>query len=556
MYTYMFASANERKERKAFMKTIREVQSICPQCRRIITAEYAEEGGKVYFRKICPEHGETRVLVSESVSDYAAWADRPVTNIAPKQAQTEGHRDNCPLDCGTCSEHLQTACCVLIDVTNRCNQHCPYCFAAAGEAEEERGRGAENGADEKCSGAAAREPDLEEIEKKYDRLIELGEEWPFNIQLSGGEPTVRDDLPEIISMGRDKGFKYIQINSNGRRLGEEEGYAQKLKDAGASVIFMQFDGMNDRINMKLRNEPLLAVKQQAVENCRKAGLPVTLVPTVVRGVNLDDIGNLVGYMTDNTDVIKGIHFQPVSFFGRHPEQDDEGTAPYGDFAGRVTMFDVLHELEAQTGFAEYKDFCPISTGHPLCCFYSTYVKEPDGRIRCMLSEETKQSGAGCCDTTVGSSGCCSDADNTQDRCCGEPQDEEGPCCCGEGGGDSRVCGCNEADPLEIIKKDRNYVLNKWELPEQDSCCCGEPQNKEGCCGDKAEGEGCCSAEGNQPMDMDEFLRYYKTNTFTLTGMAFMDGSCLDAERLKRCRVQQLTDDGRLVPFCAYNSIYR
>jgi len=38
----------------------------------------------------------------------------------------------CPLHCGTCENHLMTACCVLLNVTERCNQRCPYCFAAAG----------------------------------------------------------------------------------------------------------------------------------------------------------------------------------------------------------------------------------------------------------------------------------------------------------------------------------------------------------------------------------------------------------------------------------------
>ena len=64
---------------------------------------------------------------------------------------------------------------------------------------------------------------------------------------------------------------------------------------------------------------------------------------------------------------------------------------------------------------------------------------------------------------------------------------------------------------------------------------------------------CCESE---VMDIDEFLRYYRQNTFTVTGMAFQDITNLDAERVKRCRVQQLSADNRLIPFCAYNTIYR
>ncbi len=295
---------------------------------------------------------------------------------------------------------------------------------------------------------------------------------------------MRDDLIEITALARDKGFRYIQLNTNGKRIALEDGYAEKLKEAGTSVVFLQFDGTTDEINLKLRNEPLLETKKKAIDNCRRAGLAVTLVPTVVKGVNLDNIGAMTDFLLENVDVVKGIHFQPVSYFGRTPE----------DGEGRVTMFDVLHALEEQTDFFRYDDFCPITTGHPLCCFYSTYTKTDDG-VKCNLSKEKKDSGVSCC---------------------------EGP------------------DDLEIIEKDRDYVWNKWEMapPTEEGCCCGG-QPKE-----------------DEIMDLDAFLQYYKRNTFTLTGMAFQDISNLDAERLKRCRVVQLTDDGRLIPFCAYNSIYR
>ena len=248
-------------------------------------------------------------IVSGSADDYKEWIKNPVINIPPKKPLTNGDPEDasCPLHCGTCGNHLQTACCVLIDITDRCNQHCPYCFAGSG----------------KCADSS-RESSLEEIESKYDLLLRLGEERPFNIQLSGGEPTVRDDLPEIIRMAKDKGFEYVQINSNGRRIAEEEDYAQKLRDAGASVIFMQFDGTDDEIYMKLRNEPLFDIKKRAVRNCEKAGLPVTLVPTVVNGVNSDNIGAMMDFLLENINVVKGIHFQPVSFFGRHPQHQTDG----------------------------------------------------------------------------------------------------------------------------------------------------------------------------------------------------------------------------------------
>ena len=72
------------------------------------------------------------------------------------------------------------------------------------------------------------------------------------IQLSGGEPTVREDLPEIIRLARSYGFGFVQINTNGLRLSEDPAYARQLREAGLSSVFLQFDGTRDEIYRKLR----------------------------------------------------------------------------------------------------------------------------------------------------------------------------------------------------------------------------------------------------------------------------------------------------------------
>lgn len=472
---------------------IQQVQSICPICRKVVTAQYVEETGAIYLQKRCSEHGVFKVRVGNSRTKWEEWMKSPVINIAPKKAVTCGASEGesrCPLHCGPCKNHLQTACCVLIDITERCNQQCPYCFASAKKNEN------------MTMSDGRLEPTLKELSVMYDQLLELGEQREFNIQISGGEPTVREDLTQIVAMGKDKGFRYIQLNTNGRRIDEEEGYAKLLKDAGVSVIFLQFDGTKNEIYRKMRGENLMALKEKAVDSCRKAGLPVTLVPTLVRGVNLDNVGAMMEYLLDNVDVVKGIHFQPVSFFGRVPNGSR-------DSSGRITMFDTLEALEEQTEFFRYRDFCPISTGHPLCCFYSTYIKE-GSKVRCTLSATEANAGV---------------------SCCREHEVLEQPCC-----GESS---------LDIICKDRDYVLEKWDLPTQKA---GKEMKTEGC--------GRVELGRNETLDFDSFLAYYKGNSFTVTGMAFMDGSNLDAERLKRCRVVQMTRDGKLIPFCAYNSIYR
>jgi uncharacterized radical SAM superfamily Fe-S cluster-containing enzyme len=462
---------------RAVSYRVLNTQTLCPICKRPLNGSYVRRGDFVFLESECSDCGAFSTLASEHADDFIDWTKYETVTVPPKQALVPGKKlggefgSECPLHCGTCENHLMTACCVLLDVTARCNQHCPWCFAAA-ESDKDS------------------DPTLDTIEKWYDRLMELGEERPFNIQLSGGEPTVREDLPQVIRMGREKGFDYIQLNTNGRKLGEDEGYARQLADAGLTTVFLQFDGMSDDIYREMRGEPLIDIKKKAVENCAKVGLPVTLVPTILRHVNLNDIGNIFAYMKDNLNVIKGIHFQPASFFGRYPGNN---AAPETDDYGRVTMFALMREIERQTGGEiNRKELIPISTGHPLCCFCSSFLLEKGGGVTSLITDKQKEAGASCC--------------------------------------------CAEPDPLEIIRKDRDYVLNKWTVSSGEDLCGG--------------------AETEVEQSFDAALDWLKSHMFTISAMAFMDVSNLDAERLKRCRVQYFTGDGRLIPFCAYNSVYR
>lgn len=400
--------------------------------------------------------------------------------------EDSGLDSECPLHCGTCPDHLMTACCVVIDITDRCNQHCPYCFARADE-------------------TAAADPPLETIKHWYRRLRELGEERPFNIQLSGGEPTVRNDLPEIIRAGREMGFEYIQLNTNGRRIALEDGYAEMLAEAGLTTVFLQFDGTTDAIHIALRGEALMAIKEKAIDHCNRAGLPVTLVPTVVAGINLDNVGDMIEFMLDRVHAVKGIHFQPVSFFGRHPDM-------VSDNLPRATMFSVMDAVEFQTdGRICAVDLLPISTGHPLCCFCGTFLKGQDGLVTSLATQEAKEEGISCC---------CTDA------------------------------------PLDIVRKDRDFVLNKWSLgpssrPKKDA---QEEGRDPGSSNDPEAENG--NGESERLLSFDEAIALFRRNMFTISGMAFMDIANLDAARLKRCRVQVWSEDERLIPFCAYNSLYR
>jgi uncharacterized radical SAM superfamily Fe-S cluster-containing enzyme len=208
------------------------------------------------------------------------------------------------------------------------------------------------------------------------------------VQLSGGEPTERDDLPELVAAARSAGCEYVQLNTNGIRLGAEPGYAAALADAGLDFVFMQFDGTNNTIYKRLRGAPLLEKKLAAVGACADAYIGVTLVPTIVPGVNDGDIGEILKFGFSNSPAVRGVHFQPVSYFGRYPKSPEN--------IDRITLPEILRAIETQTaGKVRAADMRPSSCDHPLCGFHGDFAVLPNALLK--LTAKSGKSARSCCD---------------------------------------------------------------------------------------------------------------------------------------------------------------
>ena len=386
-------------------RILSRTESVCPVCLRRIPANRVQYGDDVYLEKICEEHGTFRAVIWRGNNpSFEAWASQAPTVSAPiVQAETIGR--GCPFDCGLCPEHRQQTCCVLLEVTSRCNLHCPVCFAQSGEGEYF-------------------DPTMREIESWYEKLMVSG--GPFNIQLSGGEPTVRDDLPEIVALGRAKGFPYIQLNTNGLRLAEEPDYARRLKEAGLSCVFLQFDGTKNDITRKIRDRELCEWKRRAIDVCGELELGVILAVTVVPGVNDENIGEIVNFAMERMPVVRGVHFQPISYFGRYPKSPAD--------SDRITLPEVMRAIERQTnGLIPASSLHPRKAENPYCSFQGNYVRGADGKLKSWASS---------------SSGAC--------------------------------CGAAAADGT---KRAREFVARKWTMPERDAVASNHP----GCEGESCAG---------------------------------------------------------------------
>ncbi len=323
-------------------RLLRRTRSVCPVCLAPLEAELVDRGDAVYLCKTCPEHGSFAVPVWRNRLDFLAWR-------AGAQPLGDSGGLGCPANCGLCAEHEQATCCALLEVTSRCNLRCPFCFARGGE--------------------TAQEPDLDTLKHAVDRIMaDCGR--PL-LQLSGGEPTLRDDLPVLVRYAKEAGAPYVQINTNGIRLADDRDYVRQLAEAGLSIVFLQFDGVDDAVYTELRGRPLLETKTRAIANCADFHIGVTLVPTLVRGINTAQLGSIVRFGASRSPAVRGVHFQPVSYFGRYPAAPDDGE--------RYTLDELIAGLCAQLALPEAA-FLPSRCDHPICGFHASFLANPDGGL--------------------------------------------------------------------------------------------------------------------------------------------------------------------------------
>ncbi|MHA1266636.1 MAG: radical SAM protein [Candidatus Helarchaeota archaeon] len=282
------------------VEVVKSTKSICPECQVIIDADYVEEDGKIWMVKECRDHGKFKDLVSINPKHFR-WIQQFTMNsdakICSPQKQIE---KGCPHDCGICEFHKSAPAIGIVDITYRCNLKCPVCFA---NALTERGKNIE--------------PSFEDLRRIYTHFREIKPQPPVCAMFSGGEPTIRDDFPDILSMCKDLGYLQLQVATNGIRFAKDINFLEKCIEAGMNAMYLQFDGVDPEVYKKTRGADIWHLKQKVIENCRELGFGgIVLTPTVVKGVNDDQVTKILDYAIENIDVVSTISYQPISLCGR------------------------------------------------------------------------------------------------------------------------------------------------------------------------------------------------------------------------------------------------
>jgi uncharacterized radical SAM superfamily Fe-S cluster-containing enzyme len=270
-------------------------QSICKYCNNVVPSTHQEDEGKMYLVKNCPQCGTSKFLVSTDAARY-----RYKREICGYNGNADS---SCNLLCINC-DHGKKPSLVFLDVTNRCNMNCPICLA-------------------NIPAMGFRfDPPMEYFEKIFKKLSQI-DPRP-RIQLFGGEPTVREDLIDIINLAKSYGIS-ARVVTNGIRLADEE-YCKKLLATGSQLMF-SFDGRNTDIYKKLRKHPKsYDLKIKALENVRKhRKAKVTIMSVVSYGVNDKYIGDLIEFCHDGKDYISALDFIPLKSHWGPEEIDADGS---------------------------------------------------------------------------------------------------------------------------------------------------------------------------------------------------------------------------------------
>ncbi|MBX5321045.1 MAG: radical SAM protein [Candidatus Bathyarchaeota archaeon] len=319
--------------------------SVCPECLNKIPMRIYEENGVIFLEKTCPKHGKFEDVYWGDAElfkwFYSDWYNAKYAGTGLENPHTKTAK-GCPYDCGLCTQHKSHTVLGIIDVTNRCNMACPVCFAYAGAVNY------------------VYEPTYEQIVDMI-KLLRGNKPWACNaLQFSGGEPTIRNDLPQLIAEAKKAGITHVEVNTNGLRLAEDLDYFKKLLDAGLSTLYLQFDGLREEIYKKTRaRTDLVQKKQKVLENARKIGLDsIVLVVTLARGVNDKDLGDIVRYAIENHDVVRCVNIQPISMAGRARKDEMRKM--------RITVPDTIKLIEEQTnGKITRQDWRPVNWPVPV-----------------------------------------------------------------------------------------------------------------------------------------------------------------------------------------------
>ena len=304
--------------------------SLCPQCLKRIDAKIVFEDEKVYMLKRCPEHGRSKVLIADDIAYYKNIRNYNKPSETPYKFNTQTHY-GCPYDCGLCPDHEQHSCLTVVEVTDRCNLSCPTCYAGS-------------------SPTYGRHHTLNEIKAMLDTVV-ANEKEPDVVQISGGEPTIHPQFFEILDYAKSLPIKHVMLNTNGIMIAKDQAFAERLATYQPDFeIYLQFDSFKKEVLETMRGANLTKIREDALARLNALNLSTTLVVTLQKHLNDDEIGKIIDFALKQK-CVRGVTLQPTQIAGRLDNFDAQ--------TDRITLTEVRRKILEQTDVFQSDDLIPV-----------------------------------------------------------------------------------------------------------------------------------------------------------------------------------------------------
>ena len=472
-----------------------ETKSICPECQKKIDAKLSQTGEKIQITKQCQEHGDFKAT---------HWQSKPIFEHMQKYDQFQylgdlnapKNPDGCPYKCETCTQHASGTVIGVIDVTKRCNFRCAVCFSTFPQQD------------------ADYEPTKEALVNML-LFASKANPKPPAILFSGGEPLEREDMPEIIAAAHKLKFMTI-LATNGTHLVDTPGLAKKLKDSGLNIVYLSFDSFHEEFNKKVRGLELVDMKLKAIKVCREHDMEVILVNTLMKSLNDKEVGDMIRFAAKNTDIVRGLIFQPIAFTGRATENP---------FRENFREWSFAEGVEKQTnGEIKTTDLYPMSVMTSPIKIMRKFMQKPWPLFSC------------------------------------SPQ-------------------CGIVNWVYVSKNGKMFPINRFVNFDRffnsirRTAETAESRGKMSLLSSLFMASMLSmdmflvTKEVGMPTLVKSIMRMHlspsyqslgkiRRRIFLLGCMAFMDSYNFDVNRVRRCVVHYITPDLKIIPFCAYNNVHR
>jgi hypothetical protein len=335
--------------------------------------------------------------------------------------------------------------------------------------------------------------------EEFARILEVIHRHDPNMQIinfTGGEPTLHPEFADLVQMCQRAGIHRITVSTNGLRLREDPELLARLADLEARIV-LSFNSFRPVPYHVSAGRDLLDRKLEVLELLKERGVSTTLLSVAMAGVNDEEIGHIVRYVLES-DFIVSSQIHTVTYTGQARDVFDRST--------RLTTPDVIASITKANPDIVADDFMPSPCAHPLCYSQCYVLKLEDGQavpLRQFLSEERMWrllEGSFYMEPTIETEEILNDAVNDL---------------------------WGRAEPSTLDRKVLTALRNLL-----------------------------CALYPHSPISYRERQRIAEQRIRTIYISSHMDDENFDLERAAACCVSVPEADGRLIPTCSYNNLYR